>query len=461
MLDSLQTWLACDVAKAAAFASKTLKRGSGTSLPGKLALTVQPRLLPALANSIEGPIVAVTGTNGKTTTCGLLAAFHRQAGQRVIHNQLGANMLSGIATALSLQSNGMGQLKADQVVLEIDEASLAGIACQVPLNALAVTNLFRDQLDRYGELDTTAQLISSAFISVKETIWLNADDPLVARLAQQAETAGKTVRFFGVRSFPANRAPLHDHGVPFPKEVTACPSCGATLEYGQTFYSHLGHYDCPACAFKRPELDLEAEVLELSPTESHLRVTGLMLPAPLELRTTLPGRYNLYNVLAALALAFEGEVLPDAIQPALDSYEAVFGRAEQREVDGKPISILLIKNPTGAAEALQLVANDPTARVLVAINDNYADGRDVSWLWDAPFEVLSEISRQIIVSGVRAHDMANRLHYAGVPSHQLTSHPSLKEALHLSIQTTEPGERLYILPTYTALLELTTLWEAL
>ena len=464
----LKTWLAVTAGKLAAWASKTLTKGAGTSLPGVVALKVFPQVLKALAHQVpKQGIIGITGTNGKTTSAGLIAAFLEAKPAQVIHNQLGANMLSGITSALLLQTDATAHLKADNLVLEIDEASLTKVTAQAPLHTLAVTNLFRDQLDRYGELDTTAQCITNAFPNVSGAIILNADDPLVASMGKHVPEGVKPL-FFGIQSLPFGQSDSDstiqaDSGVPFPLEVCSCPSCGTDLSYTHRFYAQVGHYHCEKCGYQRPTPAILGTVLKQSPTEAILQVeaSALGLTYPFELKTSLVGTFNLYNLLLAVTVGLLHDVSPKTMQLALNAYEGVFGRAERRMVQGKAVQVLLIKNPAGATEVLKLVEQDPNARLLIAINDDYADGRDVSWLWDAPFERLTQATAPLFVSGRRSGDMAVRLQYAGIPANAIIEQEALKIGLKQALDAVQPHETLYILPTYTVLLQLRTLWDDL
>lgn len=464
----LKTWLAVTAGKLAAWASKTLTKGAGTSLPGVVALKVFPQVLKALAHQVpKQGIIGITGTNGKTTSAGLIAAFLEAKPTQVIHNQLGANMLSGITSALLLQTDATACLKADNLVLEIDEASLTKVTAQAPLHTLAVTNLFRDQLDRYGELDTTAQCITNAFPNVSGAIILNADEPLVASMGKHIPTGVKPL-FFGIDSLPFGQSDSDssiqaDGGVPFPLEVCSCPSCGTDLSYTHRFYAQVGHYHCENCGYQRPTPSVLGTVLKQSPAEAVLQINAntLGLTEPFELKTSLVGTFNLYNLLLAVTVGLLHGVSPQTMQLALNAYEGVFGRAERRTVQGKAVQVLLIKNPAGATEVLKLVEQDPNARLLIAINDDYADGRDVSWLWDAPFERLTQATAPLFVSGRRSGDMAVRLQYAGIPADAIIEQGNLKIGLKQALDAVQPHETLYILPTYTVLLQLRTLWDEL
>ncbi len=447
----LKTTLAVTAGKLSAQLVRTFKVGSGTSLPGKVALKLDNNLLGRLGNQIREKTVAITGTNGKSTTAGLLSAFIEAGGYKVVHNQLGANMLPGITAALLLESHFCGKLDADYGVIEVDEASLPGIAKVIHPHLTVVTNLFRDQLDRYGELNTTAKLIQEGIRLGGGMLALNADDPMVASIGQHFPP--DRVIYYGVNNVSYPKTLSLDFPVEFPQEVTDCPLCQAPLYYTKVLYGHLGHYECPNCKFKRPAPWLEAENIDISANESQIQFQCEGQPFD-PICLDLPGLFNAYNLLAATVTASWLQIPTQTIEQGVSSYHSIFGRAEKRHIQGKSVMILLIKNPIGATEVLKVVTADPKSRIVIMINDNYADGRDISWLWDAPFELLAQSSKPIIVSGHRAEDMAVRLQYAGVPVNQIKTKPDILKAFQQGLNETSTDETLYILPTYTALLQL-------
>lgn len=310
-----------------------MRAGGGTSLPGKTARRIDPDLLRKLGAGMARPAIAVTGVNGKTTTCGLLAQFLREDGARVAHNELGANMIAGITAALAAQSDWDGTLKSDVAVLEIDEASLRHVAREVPIDRLVVTNLFRDQLDRYGELDMTARMIREGIAASRVPsggpLFLNADDPLVCALGDAAER----VSYFGTQTITYAHPVAIASDAPFPSEATPCPRCAAPVRYRERIYGHLGHFDCPSCGqFERPQPDIVAESVHVTPNGSE--VTIFANGTRFSLHLPLPGLFNVYNLLAAVSVALEAGVAPEAIARGVANYQGVFGRAERKPFEG-------------------------------------------------------------------------------------------------------------------------------
>jgi len=430
------------VAKLAAATIRKLGLGLGSNLPGRIARRVSPSVLKNLsAQSVKG-VVAVTGTNGKSTTSGILSGILRGAGFTFAHNRQGANLVTGI-TATMVESAGWdGDVRADLCLFEIDEAALPVVAREVNVSAVLVTNLFRDQLDRFGELDTTSRLITTGIDINKSQAILNADDPNVAQMSVE----GKTL-FYGIESIEGESSSVSQ------SELAYCGKCQEEVRYSLVFYGQLGHWYCPKCDHKRPQPDVFATKVVVGAASSRFNL--VIDGREFECSLPLPGLFNVYNALAAAAAAHWLAISHLAIKGGLKDYNTLFGRSERMTVDGKSVIIQLIKNPAGASQAMASCVKDDKVRVLIAINDNLADGRDVSWLWDADFEQLSKrAGAQIIVSGQRAQDMAVRMKYAGVDQKLISTQPKLAAALKEGLDSLEPGETLWLFPTYTCLLEL-------
>jgi lipid II isoglutaminyl synthase (glutamine-hydrolysing) len=422
-------------------------RGGGTSLPGKVLMTLEPGAISELSARLSRGSVVVSATNGKTTTAAMVASVLGHAGIRVVHNRAGANMAGGVASTLLAAARGRGRIDGELGLFEIDEFWLDRITPELEPRGILLGNLFRDQLDRYGELETIADrwaAVASAASRAGSRLVLNADDPLIADLGREAAN----VTYFGVED-PSVAIPEMQHA----SDSKHCRRCGAAYVYDAIYLGHLGRYRCLACGQRRPTPAVAAERIELDGTRrSRFELTTPAGNATVEL--PLPGLYNVYNALGAASLCLELGIGLDTVVRGLQSVTAAFGRAELVTVGGAEVSILLIKNPAGANEIVRTLALEPGEIDLLAIlNDRTADGRDVSWIWDADLELLAPRLRRVTCAGTRAAELALRLKYAGVEVQRLNVTPSLPEALDRAIGGTPEG-RLFVLPTYTALLEL-------
>ncbi|ACA59122.1 domain of unknown function DUF1727 [Candidatus Desulforudis audaxviator MP104C] len=429
-------------AKSAARCSQMLGR-PGSSLPGKVALALYPGTLRQLAARAERGVILVTGTNGKTTTNNMLARILREAGQRVVCNREGANLVTGVTTAFVREADLRGRLRFDYAVLEVDEAAFPGVAAQVNPRAVVVTNFFRDQLDRYGELDTTIALIREALKRLPRVrLVLNADDPLVAQFG-----------LLGLRTVHYGLAPHARvvEGGHHTREARFCPQCGTTLQYSFYHYSQLGLFRCAGCGFRRPEPEVEALQARYQGEGVSCVIRRGDEEYVLEMQTQ--GFYNLYNALAAYTAGTLLGVDPVRVIGSLETYEPAVGRLERFRYRDKPVFLNLVKNPAGFNEGLNLLpANPGTKDVFIAVNDNVADGRDISWLWDVDFEMLETVQERVprfVCSGLRAEDMGVRLKYAGVDPKRIVVQPNLKTAVATTLEG--PGEAAYFFATYTAL----------
>jgi lipid II isoglutaminyl synthase (glutamine-hydrolysing) len=434
------------LARAVGNLSRRSGRGGGTTLPGRLLVRMAPDAIERLASRLEQGSIVVSSTNGKTTTAGMIAAILRAAGREPVHNRAGSNMHWGVATALLEQSGEEG-------LFELDEAWLPRVAPELRPRLLVLGNLFRDQLDRYGELERLADEWADLVASLDVGLVLNADDPLIADLGRDRDLRRRPgVTYFGIEDSRQALPQLqHAH------DAKHCRRCGAPYAYERAFVGHLGHYTCPNCEADRPAPDVAATEIELRGI-SGARMKVTTPEGPIELDLPLPGLYNVYNALAAIAAGLRSGVPAETIRTGLESMRAVFGRVETIEVSGKPVSILLVKNPAGANEVLRtlsLESSDGGLDVWIALNDKIADGRDVSWIWDADFELLSRDVRRVICSGTRASEMALRLKYAGWPDEAIEVIEPIGTSLDDAV--TAAPDRLFALPTYTALLELRTL----
>ncbi len=437
------------VARAVGGLARAAGRGGGTSLPGKVLMRLDPQAISALAARLPEGSVAISATNGKTTTAAMVAAILERRGTRLVHNRAGANMAGGIASTLLDAARG-GGIDGELGLFEVDEFWLPQLAQELRPRALLLGNLFRDQLDRYGELETIADRWAEvvAGLPPRTRLVLNADDPLVADLGRAREH----VTTFGVED-DAMALPEMQHAA----DSKHCRRCGHAYAYEAVYLGHLGRYACPRCGQRRPQPDVVAERVRLNGTRDASFSLRIGDAPPREVALPLPGLYNVYNALGAAALCHALDVSADEIAAGLGAVAAAFGRAETIDVDGRALSILLVKNPAGANEVLRTLALEDPARpldLLAVLNDNVADGRDVSWVWDADFELLAGRVRQITCAGTRAAELAVRLKYAGVESERLAVVPELERALDGAVADRAGDGPLYALPTYTALLAL-------
>jgi UDP-N-acetylmuramyl tripeptide synthase len=429
-------------ARAAGRLSRLAGRGGGTTLPGKLLATVDPAALSTLAGRLPLGCALVSATNGKTTTSAIVASI---LGDRIrlAHNRAGANLVSGVASAL------LAQPEAELGLFEVDEGAFPDVARRVRPQAVCLGNLFRDQLDRYGELELIADRWRGAVAELDPAAWtvVNADDPLIAGLAQGRPNAVR----FGLDDPSVARERL-----PHAADSKYCVDCGTPYTYRAAYVGHLGDFRCPGCGKGRPALDVTARSVSLG----GLQTTEFELVTPQGSRRVtlgLPGLYNVYNALAAATAALELGVPLDRVREGLESTAAVFGRVERLTVGGREVSILLVKNPVGANEVLRtLTLEDGRIDLWLALNDRIADGRDVSWIWDADFELLAGRVRRATCSGTRAEEMALRLKYAGIDG-EIAVERDLERSLDAAVADQDGGVPLYALPTYTALLDLRNL----
>lgn len=423
----------------------------GTTLPGRVALKIEPAITSILSAQLAESSIIVSGTNGKTTTSALITGILKEAGYKCTHNQAGSNLSWGVASSLIGASTWSGRLDADYAVMEVDEGAFPGVTREIRPGGVVLTNIFRDQLDRYGEVDHVRDSIKRGLMVQPEGGFevINADDPSLASIES---SSGKKRWTYGLElDLPADT--FQNTG----RDIKTCPICAEKLDYDKIYFAHLGHYHCRTCSYKRPEPDVKL----IGQTAKPDGTTFLQISFPeteIEIKNSLPGTYNLYNVLAAVTCAKALDI-PDAIvSQTLEMAAPSFGRMELFELEKKTIIMALIKNPVGANEVLRtILAQTDKISLLVAINDKIADGTDVSWLWDVDFEQLSLISERlsnVTVSGLRAWDMAVRFKYAGLDPGQVQVEEDPAEAINRALKQTPPGGRLFILPTYTVMLEM-------
>lgn len=439
------------------FMQKILKRGA-TSLPGLVALKIDSHILESLARDYCSQTLVVSGTNGKTTTCGLINAILKCSHKPVIRNKEGSNLLRGItSTLLKSLANKHGNSIG---LFELDEAAFPKVVKALQPQIILLTNLFRDQLDRYGEVDTVARLWKESISELSENtiLILNADDPAICSLGVSAKCK---VVYFGIDYQAMQKLPDDSYQV---IDSRTCQFCQSELAYTSRYYSHLGIYTCTNCSFERHDTEISAIKVEVNEAGSQSLILRQKNDIKqIQCNSQLQGSFNTYNILAAVSAGIALNCPMDAICSGVEHFLPAFGRGEKVDINGKEISIFLAKNPTGLNEVLRTISTtNDRLKLLLILNDNYADGRDISWIWDANFEYLHKKIENIVISGTRALDLAVRLKYANCldSTNQEKGHPyfeireNIAEALELSLTNMKPGDTLFVVPTYTAMLEL-------
>lgn len=428
LIDRLRLGLAVSVAKGVTFIVRSLGLGAASVLPGSIARRIEPRLLRLLSQQVKNGIILIAGTNGKTTTALLLCSILKRQGYRIAHNSTGANLENGLMTALIENADFLGRLDVDYGILEVDENIVPKVLKPLQPRIILCLNLFRDQLDRYGEVDTISKRWTKVISTLPlETVVIpNADDPTLSYLGQQLP---QKVLFFGM-----NEPEQYLEAIPHAVDSIYCPSCGHSLDYQGVYLSHLGDFTCPQCGFRKSQPSLESS----------------------EWSQILVGLYNKYNTLAAVTAARELGVAQGIIQETIDNFQAAFGRAEDLVFNNKRVRILLSKNPVGTNETIRVVTQSQDSTTLLVLNDRTPDGTDVSWIWDVDTEKLVQRGGTLVVSGDRVYDMALRLRYSqelNQSNLNLIVEEDLAQAIATALKHTPENETLHILPTYSAMLE--------
>lgn len=427
-IDRLRLGLAVSVAKSVTFIVRSLRLGAASVLPGSIARRIEPQLLQLLSQQVKNGVILIAGTNGKTTTALLLCTILERKGYRVTHNSTGANLENGLMTALLESTNLLGTLNADYAILEVDENIVPRVLTPLQPRIILCLNLFRDQLDRYGEVDTISKRWTKVISTLPpETVVIpNADDPTLSNLGQQLP---QRVLFFGL-----NEPEHYLEAIPHAVDSIYCPKCGHSLDYKGVYLSHLGDFTCPKCGFSKSKPTLESS----------------------EWSQILVGLYNKYNTLAAATAAIELGVDEVTIRDTINTFQAAFGRAEDLVINGKRVRILLSKNPVGTNETIRVVTQSTDKTTLLVLNDRTPDGTDVSWIWDVDTEKLVERGGTLVVSGDRVYDLALRLRYSQNSLESklnLIVEEDLRQAIATALEHTPENETLHILPTYSAMLE--------
>lgn len=416
--------------KIISFMSRLLNKGNGSTWPGEIALIINPNFLKNLI--LINPnlkIILIAGTNGKTTTSLMIYEIIKSAGFKVFRNESGANLLNGIASSFIKNSNLNGKVNYDFAIFEIDENNLPISIGNLKPNFVLLLNLFRDQLDRYGEISSIAKKWKEAFLRTENLkLLINADDPLVANIGIELENNNKkteqNIFYFGL---PENlmRDKVLKHGA----DSIYCPKCGYKLDYEKIAYSHLGKWHCNNCGFSRVKI----------------------WSSKLNVKYPLLGLYNKYNTLAALKLSKLLNLEEKAINEGLFKIKPAFGRQEEIILNNKKIKIFLSKNPISFNQSLETIMEfEKNPTILIVLNDKIPDGRDISWIWDVDIERYIKNIKRIIVSGDRVYDMALRIKYADASSDNFEN---LENAIKFGLNLLEINESLYILPTYSSMLE--------
>ena len=441
---NIKTSFAIFMCKFSRFAIRKLGRG-GTDMPGRIALKICPDLLGRLAKDVT--TVIVTGTNGKTTTSRMIEQAMADSGISFFANKSGANLLSGVTAEFAVHSATLsGKCRYPYALIEADEAAFKAISGYVDAKTVVVTNVFRDQLDRYGEVTHTLDNIRIGIShSPNATLCLNADDSLSGSLHEEFENP---VVFYGVNT------PIYQDRVDEVSDAPYCIHCKHEYVYDYVTYGHLGGYRCPSCGYARPVPQVAVSEVKSSDAEQSV-ITFSMDGAQYPAVVNLPGGYNIYNAASCMAAGKAMGLSADTVVESLGRFQCGFGRMEKFDIHGTPVRMILIKNPAGCNQVLNFLTNTTRPAVFVAcLNDRAQDGRDVSWIWDVDFEKLLEMGdllEHVYVSGVRADDMAIRFKYAGIPMEKIHVE---KDYGKLMEQVTSQEQPVYVMPTYTAMLDL-------
>ncbi len=446
--ERLRFALALALGKGAGAAGRLLNIGGGTSLPGTIARRIDPLILQKVSTASKASKAVITGSNGKTTTCRMLAALAQAASISVAHNRAGSNLLGGVTSVAVREAGLRGTIDAQLLLLEVDEATIRRVAPEVAPDMVLITNIFRDQLDRFGELYAMARMLEASIeaLPAHASVALNGDDPLVASLAPNAPARRL---YFGIRAEGIGTE-MPEHSA----DTVRCVSCQHALAYHRVYVSHLGDYECGGCGSKRPDLDIAVTEVATSP-DGGCDMTAETPAGTVQMHVPLPGLHNVYNAAAALAGAFALGVLePDTARSALASLRPAFGRLEEITADGRQAILSFVKNPTSYNATLRLILQRPGRKHLLAAHSNtVVDGEDFAWLWDVDLEQLVPKLGNLVISGTRSEEVALRMKYAGAGDTGMRVIPGRQAALDAALARTPPDEPLYILAGYTPMRE--------
>ena len=432
---SIKTIISILSAKFTLFLTKTILKG-GTTFPGRVALKIDKNILSKVSKGYK--VILVTGTNGKTTTTSMIYNIIKESGHQVITNNTGANLFPGIVTTFVANYKFGSKVKDNYAVIEVDEANLKYITEYITPEVITVTNLFRDQLDRYGEVYTTLNKILEGIYNVPETtLVLNGDESLLGKLDLK-----NPVHFYGF-----DKAVNDNKTIEINADAKFCKFCKTPYEYNFVTYNHLGDFYCPNCGYKRSDLMYAVtDIIDINADSSTIKFNDL------EVSINQSGTYNIYNGLCAYSIAKELGIDDSVIKKSLENQSSSFGRQETINIEGKDVKIFLVKNPAGYNQSLDTIClNKERFAAAFLLNDNYADGQDVSWIWDVDFEKLTETNiDEVYISGLRAYDMAVRLKTAGLDPNKFV----IEEQYETLTEAIKNGscDKLYILATYTAMI---------
>ena len=440
---SLKTMSAIALCKGLRSFSRLVHKG-GTAMPGRYAMKICPELLGTVAKNVK--VVAVTGTNGKTTSARIIEDAFEREGLSYFSNRSGANLISGITTEFVLNSGLDGKNRCEYAVIECDEGAAKAVFPQMKPDVVMVTNLFSDQLDRYGDVTNTLDNIREALKGSPDSLLcLNADCALTASLAKDLPNK---VLFYGVDPGAVPAKELAENS-----DARHCIRCGAKLEYNYVNYGHLGSYSCPGCGYQRPEPDFAITAVLSQRADSSIVIIEAEGEKH-EARVNLPAMYNVYNALGSVAALRGMGLTMEAALRAIGSFKCGFGRMEQFKLGEKGSRMMLVKNPAGCDQVIDFLQNIEEDFVLaVALNDRTGDGKDISWVWDAGFEKLAQMKNlsRVIACGDRAWDMALRLKYAGVENAKIEVRQDYDELVKWLEAQDKPA---FLMPTYSAMMDM-------
>src|SRR5438874_438093 len=442
--------LAISAGKLAGASGRFFRIGGGTSLPGMIARRIDPNVLKSVVGASRARKIVITGSNGKTTTARMTATIANNNGRHVSHNRTGSNMLQGVTSVAVNFADLFGRLDSDVLLFEVDEGTIPLAVPEIQPDVVVITNIFRDQLDRYGELYSVAKALNKMLENLPEssTILLNGNDPQVANFGLNAKARRL---FFGLETAEV--------GTPVPEQsadIIRCIRCQEDLQYQVAYLSHLGLYRCPNCGYTLPKLDFAATSIRLAPDGeglTHLKIRTLQ--GEIELDIPLPGLHNVYNATAAIGAAWAAGFDIIKAPAALATIRPAFGRLEKIQAGDQTIYLAFVKNPTSFNLILRLIAQHPGEKHLMVVASNtVVDGEDFAWLWDVDIEEISQNILDVVCSGGKAEELAMRLKYAEIPTDKISTIREREAALNAALKNAGPGGTLYIMASYTPTHEL-------